>query len=121
MKSALPHPLLPQLSQLLEMEMGLYYPAKSWGDLERRIAAAAPALGMADADSCIRQLLSASLTRRLVEVLARHLTVGETYFFREKGYFDVLEEHIFPQLMRTCARSHRESAHLGAQAAGTLK
>ena len=108
MKSALPHPLLPQLSQLLEMEMGLYYPAKSWGDLERRIAAAAPALGMADADSCIRQLLSASLTRRQVEILARHLTVGETYFFREKGYFDVLEEHIFPQLMRTCARSHRQ-------------
>jgi len=108
MKSALSHPLLPQLSQLLEMEMGLYYPAKSWGDLERRIAAAAPALGMVDGDSCIRQLLSASLTRRQVEILARHLTVGETYFFREQGCFDVLEEHIFPQLMRACARSHKQ-------------
>ena len=108
MKSTLPHPLLPQLSQLLEMEMGLYYPARSWRDLERRIATAAPALGMMDADSCIRQLLSASLTRRQVEILARHLTVGETYFFREKGCFDVLEEDIFPQLMHTCARSHRQ-------------
>ncbi|SEK85999.1 CheR family methyltransferase [Nitrosovibrio tenuis] len=108
MKSALPHPLLPQLSQLLEMEMGLYYPTTSWGDLERRIAAAAPALGMMDVGSCIRQLLSASLTRRQIEILARHLTVGETYFFREKGYFDVLEEHIFPQLLRACAHSHRQ-------------
>jgi chemotaxis protein methyltransferase CheR len=108
MKSALSHPLLPQLSQLLEMEMGLYYPAKSWGDLERRIGAAAPALGMVDADSCIRQLLSASLTRGQVEILARHLTVGETYFFREKGCFDVLEEHLFPRLLRECARSRRQ-------------
>jgi chemotaxis protein methyltransferase CheR len=108
MKSALSHPLLPQLSQLLEMEMGLYYPARSWGDLERRIGAAAPALGMVDADSCIRQLLSASLTRGQVEILARHLTVGETYFFREKGCFDVLEEHLFPRLLRECARSRRQ-------------
>ncbi len=107
MKSALPHPLLPQLGKLLEKEMGLYYPAKTWGDLERRIAAAAPALGMMDAESCIHQLLSAPLTRGQVEILARHLTVGETYFFREKGCFDVLEEHIFPRLMHACARSDR--------------
>src|SRR5690348_14511689 len=79
-----------------------------WGDLERRIVVFAPALVMLVADSCIRQLLSASLTRQQVEILARHLTVGETYFFREQGCFDVLEEHIFPQLMHACARSHKQ-------------
>ena len=50
------------------------------------------------------RLLSASLTRRQVEILACHLTVGETYFFREKKSFGVLEERIFPELMRACAR-----------------
>lgn len=108
MQATLPHPLLPQLSRLLAMEMGLYYPEKCWGDLERRVAAAAPALGMANTEACIRQLLSASLTRRQIEILARHLTVGETYFFREKGCFDVLEAHILPELMRACAREHRQ-------------
>jgi chemotaxis protein methyltransferase CheR len=33
--------------------------------------------------------------------------VGETYFFREQGSFDVLEERIFPELIRAYARSHR--------------
>jgi chemotaxis protein methyltransferase CheR len=108
MQTTLAHPLLSQLSKLLEKEMGLYYPTKNWGELERRIAAAAPALGAIDAESCIRRLLSAPLARRQLEILARHLTVGETYFFREKGSFDVLEERIFPELIRACARSHRQ-------------
>lgn len=108
MTVALPHPLLPQLSKLLEREMGLYYPEKCWGDLERGIAAAAPALGMKNKESCMRQLLSASMTRGQIEILACHLTVGETYFFREKRYFDVLEEHILPKLMRECEQSHRQ-------------
>jgi chemotaxis protein methyltransferase CheR len=108
MPTALPHALLPQLSRLLETKMGLYYPEKSWGDLERRIAAAVPALGMTDTETCVRQLLSTSLTPRRIEILARHLTIGETYFFRDKGCFDALQEHIFPELMRVCARTHRQ-------------
>lgn len=107
MKGALSQPLLSQLSRLLENEMGLYYPTKSWGDLQRRVSAAATALGMPDAESCARRLLSAPLTRRQVQILACHLTVGETYFFREKGCFDVLEERIFPEFIRTCTRSAR--------------
>jgi chemotaxis protein methyltransferase CheR len=108
MQTTLAHPLLSQLSKLLENELGLYYPPKNWGDLERRITAAAPALGTKDADSCIRQLLSAPLAREQLEILAGHLTVGETYFFREKGCFDVLEERILPELMGACARSGRQ-------------
>lgn len=108
MTTALPHALLPQLSRLLETEMGLYYPEKSWGDLERRIAAAVPALGMTDTETCVRQLLSTSLTPGRIEILARHLTIGETYFFRDKGCFDALQEHIFPELMRVCGRTHRQ-------------
>src|SRR5215203_93912 len=107
MKGALSQPLLSQLSRLLENEMGLYYPTKSWGDLQRRFSAAAPALGMPDTESSARRLLSSPLTRRQVEILACHLTVGETYFFREKGCFDVLEERIFPELIRASARSVR--------------
>lgn len=108
MQTTLAHPLLSQLSKLLENELGLYYPPKNWGDLERRIIAAAPALGTKDADSCIRRLLSGPLAREQLEILAGHLTVGETYFFREKGCFDVLEERILPELMGACARSGRQ-------------
>ncbi len=108
MQPALPHPLLSRLSALLTTQMGLYYPEKRWGDLERGMTAAAPALGLGNTESCVHQLLSASLTRRQIEILACHLTVGETYFFREKKSFSVLEESIFPELMRACAHANRQ-------------
>ena len=107
MQPALSDPLLSQLSELLTTQMGLYYPATRWKDLERGITAAAAVLGMENTETCVRQLLSASLTRRQIEILACHLTVGETYFFREKKCLDVLEERIFPELLRVCAQANR--------------
>ncbi|MEO7320412.1 MAG: CheR family methyltransferase [Nitrosospira sp.] len=107
MQPALPHPLLSRLSEALTTQMGLYFPKKRWSDLERGIAAATPALGAENPEACIRQLLSATLTRRQIEILASHLTIGETYFFREKKSLDVLEERIFPELLRACAETNR--------------
>ncbi len=43
-------------------------------------------------------LTSAPLSRRQVEILAGRLTVGETYFYRERAAFAALEEHVLPQL-----------------------
>jgi chemotaxis protein methyltransferase CheR len=95
------------LSEQLATQMGLYYPANRWGDLERGINAAVPALGMKNIETCVRHILSASLARSQVEILARHLTVGETYFFREKKVLHILEERILPDLIRACAHGHR--------------
>jgi chemotaxis protein methyltransferase CheR len=108
MQFTVPHPLLSQLSKLLSTQIGLYYPEKRWADLERGITAAAPALGAGSPEACVHQLLSAPLTRKQIEILASHLTVGETYFFREKKSFTVLEDHVLPELMRTCAHANRQ-------------
>lgn len=35
-----------------------------------------------------------------MDVLASHLTVGETYFFRGKRTFEIIEEHVLPELAR---------------------
>ena len=85
---------------MLAAHTGLHFPAERWGDLERGIAAAAPAFGMADATSCAQRLLGAPLTHREIEILASCLTVGETYFFREKASFDAVEQHVLPALLR---------------------
>ena len=50
---------------------------------------------------------SAALTKPQLEVLASHLTVGETYFFREKKMFDALAGTFLPELMRTRRGSER--------------
>jgi chemotaxis protein methyltransferase CheR len=94
-------PLLSQLSRLIEAWMGLHFPPERWSDLERRLQAAAPAFDCATGEACARLLVSAPLTRRQIELLATHLTVGETYFFREPRSFEVLEEYILPQLIST--------------------
>lgn len=107
MQPTLPAPLLSRLSDMLAARTGLHFPAERWGDLERGIIAAASDFGMPDASSCAHRLLSAPLTNREIEMLARRLTVGETYFFREKGSFDALEHHILPPLLRAREATER--------------
>jgi chemotaxis protein methyltransferase CheR len=107
MQTTISNPLLSRLAELLAERMGLYFPASRQADLARAISAAATALGMENAEMCALELLSAPLTQKRIDILARHLTVGETYFFREKRGLDALEEHVFPELMRICVTDHR--------------
>ena len=99
-RSALSAPLLAGVSEFVALRIGLHFPPERWRDVERGITAAASELGFPDVESCARALLSAPLTQAQLEVLASHLTVGETYFFREKKSFEALEEHILPELLR---------------------
>lgn len=112
---ALPDALLSQLSELLESRMGLHFPRERWRDMERGLAAAAHESGYADAEAFVRWLLSAPLTRPRIEELASHLTVGETYFFRERESLDILEQQLVPDLLRARAPSQR---HLRIWSAG---
>src|SRR4051794_6411271 len=105
--AALEDALLSRLSGAVAAQMGLHYPRERWPDLERAIAAAAPDLAMENAEACARRLVSAPLTTRQIKVLAGHLTVGETYFFREKRSFQVLEEEILPELLRRRGRTDK--------------
>lgn len=107
MRPALPEALRSRLSELLAVRIGLNFPTERWHDLERGIAAAASVFGMPDAKSCAQRLLSAPLTHREVEVLASCLTVGETYFFREQQSFDVLGQHVLPDLLRAREKTER--------------
>ena len=105
MQSTLPDSLSSSLSEFVAIRTGLHFPPERWGDLERGIAAAAPDFDFPDGESCARWLLSAPLPRRMNarnvdEILASHLSVGETYFFREKRSLEILVEQVLPQLMQ---------------------
>jgi chemotaxis protein methyltransferase CheR len=93
--------LLAQFSELVAGQMGLYFPHERWRDLERGVTAAAQEFGFRDAESCIRDLIASPLSRDQIHVLASHLTVGETYFFREKRSLGILENEILPELIRS--------------------
>lgn len=96
----IPETLLSQFSDFIGARLGLHFPRERWRDLERGIDSAARDFAQADAQTCIEWLMSHSLTKREIEMLASHLTVGETYFFREEKSFAALETHVLPELIR---------------------
>jgi chemotaxis protein methyltransferase CheR len=91
--------LLYQLSGYVTARFGLHFPKKRWRDLERGITGAAADFGFDDIASCIRWLLTAQLTKSQLDILVCRLTIGETYFFRERQSFDALEAQILPALI----------------------
>ncbi len=107
MTQKVPDELLAQIADLLLTQTGLSFPSQRWPDLARGLAAAAGDFGCAGAAECARQLLAAPLTREQIEIIASHLTVGETYFFREKPSLAVLENHILPDLIRDRRKRER--------------
>lgn len=92
--------LLSELSASIERWMGLHFPKERQRDLQRHIRSAAKELGYKDPAALVEWLLSSPLSHVQIETLARRLTVGETYFFRDMRSFDALEE-ILPALVRS--------------------
>lgn len=88
--------LISRLSEFVNSRTGLHFPREKWRDLKRNINAAAPDLGFDDTTACIEWLLSSRLTQEQKDTLVGHLTIGETFFFRDKFIFQTLKERILP-------------------------
>ena len=79
--------------------MGLHFPISKPDELERKVASVAKAFGYENAELCIKWLLSEKLTKDQMMALTDNLTTGETYFFRDKKNYDILEKNIIPELL----------------------
>jgi chemotaxis protein methyltransferase CheR len=90
------------VAERIASQMGMHFPPSRRRELRRGLAAAAGELGLQDDGDLARRLLGsdAPFERAQVQALARHLSVGETYFFRDPGLFDVLRMRVLPQLVR---------------------
>lgn len=104
-----------QLSEFIAKSMGLHFPCERWDDLQRGLAGAAQEFGLEDPAACIDWLLSAPPTKGQLQVLANHLTIGETYFFRDRQTLDALTEHILPELIRA-RRGHQRRLRIWSAA-----
>jgi len=100
---------LTRLSRFIADQLGLWFPKERFDDLKHGLFNAARELDFTDAAEFINWLLASSLSRRQIEILASHFTVGETYFFRDSGQFKILEEKIIPVLV---ARARTDYRHL---------
>jgi chemotaxis protein methyltransferase CheR len=92
--------LLAELSDCVGSRLGLHFPRERWNDLERGARAASRECAYQDdVVRFIGTMLSSALTQSELETLASYLTVGETYFFREKSSLEVFEQQIVPELI----------------------
>ena len=98
-EGGIPASLLAEAGEFVAGRMGLYFPEGRRSDLERGLRSASRELGFDDPEAYTRWLISSSHTKRQIEVLASHLTVGETYFFRDRRCFDFLKEKVLPELI----------------------
>jgi len=105
--SAAADPVLSRVAVRIAETMGLHFPPERWSDLRRGLARAAGELGFADEAACTEWLASATPTKAQWQVIAGELTVGETYFFRERKTFDVLANHMLPELVQQRRNTER--------------
>jgi chemotaxis protein methyltransferase CheR len=107
MPASLSEGRLSQLADFVRTHLGLHFPPGRRGNLETGIRRAAGEFGFQDVESCLDWLLSTTLEKSQVEVLASHLTVGETYFFRDLNSYRVLEESVLPPLIQARSMGER--------------
>jgi chemotaxis protein methyltransferase CheR len=90
---------LQRLSELVRTKTGLHYPARKHTELMRAVRNAAAELGFAGADDCLEEMLCSACSRSRLDHLIRHLTVGETYFFRNKPVFQAFRDQLVGERM----------------------
>jgi chemotaxis protein methyltransferase CheR len=88
-----------RLSDVIAETIGLHFPPERLTDLQRSLGGAAEEFGFDDIAECADWLLAAPLTKTQLEVLASHLTIGETYFFRDQKTLEVLVTRVLPELI----------------------
>jgi PAS domain S-box-containing protein len=79
--------------------IGLHFPPTRIGELQRALLPAATELGLRDAEALVEELLAGRLDDARMEVVARHLAVGETYFMRGDETFFAPGAEVIPALI----------------------
>ncbi len=88
--------LINRLNAVISATIGIHYGNDRLADLEKAIILAAQELGFEDASQFALKLFQSSITAVEVQAIVRHLTVAETYFFREPKAFEELEVVLLP-------------------------
>ena len=107
MKTLISEPYLSIIKKYLSKELGLHYSALRDSELSRKLGNAAKDFGYSDIIEFINWLQSERISRRDLEKLASHLTIGETYFLREPAAFDFLKQEYLRQYIYDNRKSNK--------------
>jgi chemotaxis protein methyltransferase CheR len=99
MIDTLPGNILIELSRLVSVHTGLYFPEKKWPSLSKGITSVSNQL-QTDVYKLLYSLQATSPPKEIIDLLTDRLTVGETYFLRDKNFFQILKDQIIRGLIR---------------------
>ena len=107
MGERIPAALLSSLAEYVAEQLGLDFPEKRLPDLERGLVAAAHDVDIEGVEAFALSIIAAEATDEQIQKFVSRLTVGETYFFRDRPSFEILEQQILPALIADRAREQR--------------
>lgn len=93
--------LLLKISHSISHYTGIYFPKENLRELEIKLRPAAHVFEFDDTQEFLEWLSEAKLTQKQISTLVGFITIGETYFFRDAHFFDILEHSIFPKLIES--------------------
>jgi len=108
-------PRLVQLAALIERRLGLWFPERRLDELRRYLDTMRRNESVADVEAFVTDAVRTSGADLDWRRLARYLTVGETYFFRDRGAMTALTNHVLPELI---ARGRARGRQLRIWSAG---
>ena len=95
-----PLPLLREFSSFLVKTIGLYFPEEALPELQKKIEEISHSMGFAKTADCINRLMESPISKEKIAILSEYLTIGETYFFREKNSMITIRDKILPDLIQ---------------------
>lgn len=105
--SILADPNYPQLKVYVLDHTGLHYYGDKDTDFAARVLRRITARGAAGCASYLAMLVEDTGAQAEIEALIGELTIGETYFFRQREHFDLLRQRLIPEIIARNAPSRR--------------
>ncbi len=93
---------------LILRRSGLHFTENRRRDLERGLQQALEQSGYSSLDDYYDHLAHNHTRAREWEQLICHLTIGETYFFRDRSQFQALRQHVLPEIISLKRASSRQ-------------
>lgn len=96
-----------ELKNFILTYTGLWYYADKDEDLASRVSRRVSARGLRSGSEYLRLLHSSDGGAQEMDALVGELTIGETYFFRQREHFDILRDTILPDVLERNQASRR--------------
>jgi len=93
--------------EVITSRIGLYFPIERHAMLRRNLTAAGIEFGYDNLTDFVQMLLSTILDKEQMQILASHLTISETYFWREPKVFEAFSETVINELITSKSEAEK--------------